>query len=776
MSTNLIPNPVPDPAPAPAPYQPQANLPAEQRQEAAADWDSETINLRDLLDTVLRRKWLVINTLLLTFVTVLVITLAQPKLYRSSATIEVSPQDQRITKFEEIVSADVRSREFYDTQVALLKSGEMMHRLITRLQLGEHPVVQETVFGSGDPSLAAQVKGMLRELMLSFIPDERRDSQRAAALDEGLLQEQRLIDYVAANLSVNPSRTAMLIEIAFLTPDRELSRAMANGLVAEFVQWNMEKKLDASDLARTFLMKQIDRSKINLEGAEEELNRFAHLAGIVSLDSRHNIVFRQLEELNNALAVAEAEMIGQEALFKQAQKDGAESLPEVMNSAMIGNLKGEYAKLLAEYEKLSVTMRDDYPAVRALLGRMNGIGARIGQEEQKLFRTVQNRYEASAEKVRALRMRVAEQQLTAMDLNERTTQYKIMAREVETNKQIYQSLLERAREIESMAGISSSNIHIADPARLPLFPAKPNVPRNLMLAVLVGMFGGLGLAFFLERFNDQIANPDEIADRFRIPILGVMPLMKQKSQTLYKAFVDDPRSVFAEALRTTRVSLQLSGAGGKSKSFVITSTRPGEGKTTLAANLAMVFAVAGERVVLIDADLRRPRVHKVFDTNADGGDGIGLSTFLAGDNDAKRLIHRDGVPGMCFIPAGPVPPNPVELLASDRFSRLVKALEGQYDRVIIDGPPMQGFADTLVLSRNVGGVVLVSSIGQTTRDALRHFKKNILNVNSTILGCIINKVDLTRRYGYQSYYQYYGYYTYEGSGRGKDEARRIAGG
>jgi capsular exopolysaccharide synthesis family protein len=325
-----------------------------------------------------------------------------------------------------------------------------------------------------------------------------------------------------------------------------------------------------------------------------------------------------------------------------------------------------------------------------------------------------------------------------------------------------------------MAGISSSNIHVVDAADLPLQPSKPNVKRNLMLAIVLGLAAGIGLAFFLEYFTDYVANPDEISDRFQIPILGVVPLSKNEKYSLEKTFIKDPRAPFSEALRTTRVSLQLSGAGTKSKSFVITSTKPKEGKTTLASNLALTFAGAGEKVVVVDADMRKPRIHKVFGNNGDAKDNQGgLSSFLAGA-ESGELLQSNGMRNLHFITAGPIPPNPVELLASKSFANLMEKLEKRFDRVIVDGPPCQGFADVLVLSQNVGGVVLVSSIGETTRDSLRQFKKSMMNINGTILGCIINKVDLTKRYGYQSYYKYYEYYTYHGDGKKKTNRKLLS--
>jgi capsular exopolysaccharide synthesis family protein len=309
-----------------------------------------------------------------------------------------------------------------------------------------------------------------------------------------------------------------------------------------------------------------------------------------------------------------------------------------------------------------------------------------------------------------------------------------------------------------MVGVSSSNINIVSPAMIPIQPAKPNVRLNLLLAIAVGVLGGIGLAFFLEYFTDTVTNPDEISDRFQIPILGIVPLVKDGDFPPEKTFLLDARAPLSEALRTTRVSLQLSGCAARVRSILITSNHPGEGKTTLTSNLALTFARAGEKVVVVDADMRKPRIHKVF-SDTDLNSRPGLSSFLAGLA-TRGIIQQNGIENLYYIPAGPIPPNPVELLASQRFAALMRFLESRFDRVIVDAPPHQGFADVLVLSQCVGGVVLTASMGEIKRAELRQFKKSVLNTQGTILGCIINKVDITRRYGYQSYYQYYQYYHY----------------
>ena len=747
------------------------NLPSTDFRHAVPEWDTEEVHLRDYLDVIFRRKWLIISFLALTFITTLILTLASPKIYKASTSIEVMPQNQKVTKFEEVVATEMRGQEFYQTQVDLLQNISLACRVIEKLELTNHPVIIENLYDTGKPGVISKIKESVKNLLSALISSSEDKEKNPSLISEEALKQHALLKFIEDNLEVSPKRNSMLIGVSFTSPDRQLSQSVANAVVEEFVHWNMEKKLEASQLAREFLMKQIDRAKISLEKAEEDLNRFAKKAGIVSLDAKLNSVYRQLEELNSALAVAEADLIGKESVYKQATLDGPSSLPQVMENLVISGLKAEYARLRSEYEDLTVTFHDDYPTVKALKMKMNSIDERIRIEEQKVFLAIENQYKVGLQKVKTMAARVEQQKKRAIDLNERATQYKIMAREVETNKGIYQSLLERTKEIESMVGVSSSNIHIIDKAMLPIKPFKPNVKLNLLLAIVIGVMGGLGLAFFLEYFTDIITNPDEISDRFHIPILGVAPLSKTNGFPVEHTFVKDPRAPLSEAMRSTRMSIQLSGAAFQSGSFVLTSTKPSEGKTTMAANLALSFAEVGERVILVDGDMRKPKLHKFFQ-NPDDTFSPGLSRFLAGVS-SKGLVCQNGISNLCFIPAGPVPPNPVELLASDRFAMLVQTLTRRFDRVIVDGPPYLGFADALVISRLVGGVVLVSSMGETTRDALLHFKKSVLNSQGKILGCIINKVNLSKRFGYQSYYKYYSYYSYGSTKDNKKKRKEL---
>ncbi len=734
-----------------------SHLPSTDFRDSIPNNLEEEIDLRDYIEVILRRKWMVLGVLFFIFMSTLIFSLSAKKLYRATGTIEVSTESQKVTKFEDVVSEGLRSQEFIATQVSLLKSNAVAERVIESINLKNHPVFT----GDDDQNGSFSLDGIKAFIISSIRSISPKDSETATGnqLISETIEDKKIMDFFQRNLEVTPNRNSMIINVSFISPDRQLSRDAVNELMEEFVAWKMDQRMDSSGKARQYLMKQIDRARINLEEAEEKQHQFARQAGIVSMDSRLNNVFRQLEDINAALGQAEADLIAKETLYEQAVKDGPEGLPQVLSSQMINELKKEHAKLHSEYENLIEIFHEDYPDVKAIMSRMSSIENRITSESEKIFNSIKHEYLSAKSRFEALQKNMEEKKQQALELNERATQYTIMSREVETNKAIYQSLLERAKEIESMTGISPSNIQVVDKASLPIFPAKPNVKRNLLLAIVVGLMAGIGLAFLVEYFSDTITNPDQIMERFQIPILGVLPLeTAAKENPVEQIFISDPRSPISEAFRTSRVSIQLSGSGSNARCIGITSTTQGEGKTTTASNLAQTFAGAGEKVLLIDADLRKPRLHKIYNLTTNNGNG--LSSFLAGVIH-KGFITKTNIDNLYLIPSGPIPPNPVELLASDRFSKLLKKSSAMFDRIIVDGPPHLGFADVLVLSRKVGGMILVSSIGETTRDGLRHFKKSMNNVQGTILGCIVNKINLTQRYGYRSYYKYYRAYHYD---------------
>lgn len=750
----------------PAPVnQAQAGLPSTEVRYAVPEFE-ESVDIRDYIDVVLRRKWLVLTFLVGVFITTLIVSLSMKPVFKANGGLELSPQDAKVTKFEDMVASQLQTREYIQTQVKLLQSSSLARRVVEKLNLAEHPIFNPDAeqkqqkedlnfLQKWRKSVTETVRGWLQALKPKS--DDNDKMMTVDGQDLAELQKQKAMQaWFAGNLQVQPERDTTIISLSFTSVDPILARDTINTMVQEFIGWQMDNRIDSAGSAKKQLDKQIDIARIQLEKSEAELNRFAQRAGIVSLDSKLNLIYRQLEEINRALAESQANRIAKEAIYNEAIKIGPSALPAVIQNQLIQNLREKYVETQAEYQELGDTFKDGYPKVKALKAKMLDTQKRIADEEERILNSIINEYQVAQKQEESLRKEAEEKKALAMDLNSRATQYKIREREVETNKEIYQSLLSRAKEIDANVGTDLSNIRVVDYADLPLSPYKPNIKLNLLLALVVGLMGGVGVAFFLEYLDNTVKGMDEISDRFQIPILGVVPLAKpDEINDLDKLVRLQPRSGFAEAIRTTKVSIQLCSFMEQApKSLLITSTASGEGKSTIATNLAQAFASSDERVILIDADLRKPRLHKVFNGH---GQLKGMSQLLSGLAKIDEALYKTDVPNLYFLSAGPIPPNPAELLASNRMKRLLEGLSKYFDRIVIDGPPAAGFADVLALANYVNGVVLISTLGQTHRDALRIFKKSLHNVGGNLLGGIVNKLDLSKQYG-GYYYKYYKYY------------------
>lgn len=757
-------------APVPAPVS-AAPPPSTEFRDSVPDFD-DSADLRDYIDVVLRHKWLILTVVAVVFVTTLIVSLAMKPIFKATGRLELSIRTPKVTKFEELAATQMQTMEFIQTQVKKLQSDSLASRVIEKMHLEENPVFNPSIKRQSEEEeeeskgLVTTIKEAVSNLKntvsgwLVSKPEEGGEEEPDPALAKVKLYQSILGAYLT-NLEVQPERNTSIVSLSFKCTDPQLTRDIVNKHIQEFISWQMDKRLDAAGSAREQLEKQLEVARINLEKAERELNRFAQKAGIVSLDSNLNLIYKQLEEMNNALAQAQADRMAKEALFQQANKENVASLPLVLQNGLIQQLKQELVKVQAEYQDLYATFKEDYPRLKNLRARMTDIERRIQTEQNRILDSIKNDYETAMGKEQALKKRAEEMKKQALELNNQATQFKILEREVETSKFIHQSLMERAKEIDAQAGVDVANVQVIDYAALPLKPFKPNIRLNLLLALVVGAMGGVGLAFFLEYLDNTVKRIEEISDRFQIPVIGVLPLVgADESQELENIVQVKPRAPFSEAVRTTKVSIQLSSAMDQPpKAIMITSASASEGKTTISCNLAHAFVGSEERVIIIDADLRKPRLHRVFSSNGLGSFGRrkGLSQLLSGMCKIEEAVQKTDFTGLDFIPAGPTPPNPAELLASNRMKNLLATLGNVYDRIIVDAPPAAGFADVLVLGNCVDGVILVSTLGETHREALRIFRRSLFNVGGRLLGCIVNKLNVSSHYG-GYYYKYYRYY------------------
>lgn len=736
------------------------HLPSVDVREVIPVADDE-IHLRDYLDVLVRRKWIVIIVLLVTFFSVALYTFTRTPLFLAKGVLKVSSQGANVTKFENVETNIVKMKEFQQTQVKLLQSEQLAGRVIAKLKLDENPLfnpflAEEEAAGS----IGSQIKGIVRAVknFIRFQDDQKALQQLSEEAQQQIVYEKVLKSF-QESFEVSPVRNSELIEISFESPESQLSARIVNTAMQEFLNMQMDSQMDIAKTAGKFLEKKIIAAQVKLEKSEKDLTEFSRRVGLVSLDPKLNLVMKQLEELNDALAKARTERINREATYQQAISENSMNLPQILNDPLIQELKTQYATLQAEYQDLSITFKPAYPKMQQLAAKMKDIADRIEAEKQRIIDSIKNEYETALKKEQYLTARTEEQKKRAIDLNDKATQYKILLREVDTNKSIYQSLLQRSKEIDATLGADALNIQIVDSARPPIVPSKPRIARNLLLGLLVGLFGGIGVAFIQEYLDNTIKNPDELVERFHIPVLGLIPFDKENSEDkklLALKFYYEPRAPMTESIRTAMTSVELSSSENPPRTILVTSVLAGAGKSTFSSNAALSYLSSGERCLLIDVDLRKASLHHVY---AEGEKGKGLSNVLTGTESLKNVIRKTEFEGLDFISSGPLPPNPAELLASKRMRQLLGIVSKQYDHVILDGPPFQGFAEILVLSNMVDGVILITVEGETPREGVRHFRKSVLNVGGSILGAIINKAG--RKKGYGSYgYGSYKYYSY----------------
>lgn len=732
----------------------QTTLPSTEFRETPPQMDDE-IDLRDYLDVIIRRKWLIGSVLFVVFVTTMIVTLAMTPIYKATGRLEFNLQPPKVTKFEDMVVPQTQTREFMNTQTKLLTSDSLAWRVIETLDLVNNPDFNKAIAAKDEgPGILGGIRDAIGALL------GRGQGESDPEVDDAEIQ-QRLLKTFSDNLEIKAERDTTILNLAFSSPDPALARDVVNTLIRSFISWQMDKKVGAAALANEQLQKQVEVARIRLEKSESDLNTFAQKAGIVSLDSKMNLVYKQLEEINTALAQAHAQRLTKEALDSQARESGVSAMPMVIDNELIQQLRQQYVGLVSQYEDLLVVFKPDYPEAKRLKAKLDDVAGKIATEENRIQQGIHNDYLVAVKNEDSLRAQAEVAKTKALELNDRATQYQILAREVETNKEIHQSLLQRVKEIDATVGTDISNIQVVDHSLLPVTPDKPRIQLNLLLAIGIGLMLGVAAAFLLEFLDNTVKSMDEISDRFGITILGVLPEAEEKYRDkLDHLVVAEPRAGFSEAIRTTRVSIQLSTAAeGGTRTLLVTSTTEGEGKSTIAVNMAQAFAAAGDKVLIIDSDLRRPRLHKVFTST--GPRTGGLSELLIGSKNLDEVVRNAGQKNLYFMPAGLLPPNPAELLASKRMRLCLEKLSTVFDRIIIDGPPSVGFADVLVLGSLVNGVILVTTLGKTHRQALRLFKRSLGNINARLLGTIVNRLDVQSRYGgyYSKYYKYY-YHSY----------------
>ena len=717
--------------------------------------EEKEVHLRDYWKVIQKRRWIVIAFFLIVLIATAVGTFTMEPVYRGTATIQINKENPQIVDFKEVFAVNTMDMDYYQTQYKILESRTLARRVVQALKLSEHPEFQPK-----PPTTLEQWKSNLWGSLSGIFGSPGTETS-----EDG--EEASLVSHFLARLKIEPIRNSRLVKIHFNSNSPPLSARVSNSLATAYIQQNLEARFVSTEQAKEWLGRQLEDLKAKVERADEDLQAFGSQHDIISLDEKENVTMQRLTELNETLTKAEAERMAKEALYKQTQARNFDSFPSILENKLIQELKQAYIQLEAQYMKLSETFKPEYPEMVRLKNQMEVLQKRLNSEIDKMVLGIRSDYESSLRKEALLRQAFQQQKAKALEMKEKGIQYNILKREADTNRELYKGLLMRMKEAGVSAGITASNIQIVDPAELPAFPYKPNTRQNLLLAAVVGLFLGVGLAFFFEYLDNTIKTPEDLEQWARLPSFGMVPeistnggrgrLGKGISCPVELVTYGHPKSMLSEAYRSIRTSILLSSSDGPAKMIAITSPNLGEGKTTTVINTAIALSQTGARVLIIDADMRKPRVHKIFNHE----NGKGLSTFLSRHGHLVSIIKKSEVPNLFYIPAGPIPPNPSELLGSSLFKKMLGVLEARFDHILVDSPPVLGFADAVVLSSSVNGVILTVLGGKTPRWSLQRAKEALQQTQTKILGVVINRVDIRRSdYGY--YHQYHSYYGEEG--------------
>ena len=718
-----------------------------------------------------KRSWPVIATLAIVFGLSVIVTLRTTRLYQATSKIAIFPATPNILGFKDMengASGDYEYDAALETQVAILRSDALAMKVIEAMHLD-----QDARF-TGVRPISGAPQGATPEVITETDPG------KAAGL----------LGAFHGGLNVQLIPSTRLIQVSYTHPDRQLATEIANTLVKTFIEENFRTKYESVTQTSEWLSRELADLQLKVETSEEKLVRYQKEHSILGVDEKQNIVTAKLDELNKELTAAQTDRIQKESDYRLAMTDDSSSFGKASrdeSGSMLGRLREKEADLNTLYAQLTTQFGSGYPKVVELNNQIKQVRAEIAKEQTRMQQRIRDEYLGALQRENLLASAFEQQKQEANRLNESAITYSVLKRDAESNRQLYQNLLERLKEAGVSAGLRSSNIRVVDVARTPTYPITPNLPRNLMLGLLLGLGAGIGLAFVLESLDRTVRNMEEVRAISTVPALGMIPLQlasnNGKMRKRLKPVPDGdeppklptlitharPKSEAAEAYRALRTSILLSSFGAPPKVILVTSPLPQEGKTTISANSALVLAQRGNRILLVDADLRRPGLERMFGVKSRGG----LSTLISGvDKVEDVVVSLDQIPNLWIVPAGPIPPQPAELLSSNVMKDYFTRWRNEFDHVIIDTPPCLSVTDAVVLSPEADRVILVARSGQTTKLALRRACDVLLHVNARVMGIVLNAFDVHSAEGYYYSYsgQYAGYYYEEASPEGGTSA------
>jgi capsular exopolysaccharide synthesis family protein len=734
---------------------------------------ADTTHLRDYFAVVLKRKWLILSLVVVVTSLVTIQMYRLPPIYEAETTIQIEPKKTSIVQTKELILNTGNDETYWNTQLKLLENPQLARQVILALDLHNNPTFFEGQAKSG--FLAG-----LRRLFFGEKPAPAHVETKLAVVDSATVNADQLTpaqlerlepyeDTLRGNLTVEPVEKTSLVIIRYRHSNPEIAMKVAETLARVFIYNDLQRTTTGTRSASEKLAKEIAELQLKIGHDEEQLLNYKKSKNIpISAAPGVDITGVRVNTYSSQLLSAEDERKKTYAAYDAARTSPDPwSIPEVGDDKAVQRLREKIESLEEKKAALLTTYTSEWPGVKTIEEQLRQLHLELDKRPREVITALKLKYDAAYARELKLKQDYLRERGAAQQQGEDALDIGSLTQQIETNKQYFATLSQRQRELEiTTSGDIANNVTVATPARLPKVPIGPARSRNIVVAFLLSLGVGIGLAFLLDYLDDTLKSVEDVDRYIHLPALALIPALRNE-RTLLKgkhpapgdgkentalALIEDVRSPVAEAYRHLRTSLLLSSAGQPPKTILVTSSQPSEGKTTTAVNTAVMLAQTGAEVLIVDCDLRRPRVHTHFNMS----NGQGVTNYLSGETNTDALIQTyDKLPNLKIMTSGPVPPNPAELLGSDEMRKLLHTMSERFTHIIIDSPPTISFTDSSILATMTDGVMLVVHGGKSSRAVVRRAKQQLLDVGGHIFGVVLNNVKLE---GSNSYY-YYGYYS-----------------
>jgi len=725
-------------------------------------FDEKEIHLRAYLGVILKRRFTVYTVFAIIFAVTLIVTFSTTPIYTATTKVLIEKNERAKMTALNPYYMDY-DPDFSETQYQLIRSFSVAQRVVRMIS----PDQKSAEIVRAQEKSANIVSGTVRwfrdlfsaVLRVSGLSPRRIPAgtgQTEQSEEETKKKNYDLAKAISTSIIVAPVKNSKIVNISYMSSDPELAALIVNSVAKAYMDEVLDIRMGSSQYAMKWLTEKADEERSRLQKAEQALQEYMRDKDIATLENKLTMFPERVSEVATKLASAETKRKELENLYSKVKgyagnPEAAESLPAIASDPTMQSLRNQILaaeQKVADYQK---KYGQKHPAMVSAAGELNMLKEKKTEQIRRVIESIKNEYELARSSEENFRKYAGQTKAETLSIGQKFIQYGVLKREVETSRQLFDAIVTRIKEQGVTQDIQTINAWVLEKAEVPKTPTSPDTRKNILFGLIAGLAGSIGLAFFIEYLDNTVKSPEEIESRFGMPVLGTIELLRPDQGNIEEVVRKDTRSHIAENYRVIRTNILLSSAEKHPKSIVLTSTSPQDGKTVTAVNLALILAQSGGPVLIMDADLRRPRIHTIFGID----NNTGLSTYLAGESDL-RLVAVENFPNLRIITAGPVPPNPSELLSSKRMKDLTVSLEEKFDFVVIDSPPLFTVAEGLVLSKMMSGTIFVARSGSTTYDDLGQGLKSLADIGARCLGVIINGIDLKDKSRY--YQRYYGYH------------------